>query len=170
MPCRVSLAGIDDSFHILALLIFNFQRATIGGLQFDLQFPISPVELGIGGMVGNAVLVANVGGDLLKQARQLAFETRKIGSPAGELRQSFHLIVILQPANAPAERVMAYAGGVDILPPLPSNADGIDRDVFGGLDLLDRLVPGELAEGVGSGGNQDDVLLPFEAIDAVEGI
>ena len=58
--------------------------------------------------------------------------------------------------------------GLAVLAHDESDADGEDGHIFRVADLLHDLVESELAECVDSGRHQDDVLLPFHAIQAVE--
>ena len=69
---RVAFARHDRVLHVLALLVFHFQRAPIGSDHFHFQFAVGAVQLGIGGVVGEVVLVADVADDVVKNLRQFA--------------------------------------------------------------------------------------------------
>ena len=74
-------------------------------------------------------------------------------------------IVHVVDRNAHTVRVTATSGmRLTILAHDESYADGEDGHVFRVLDLLHNLVQRELAEGIDSGGDQDDVLFSFHAI------
>jgi len=137
---RVAFARVHDVFHFLALLVANLQRTAVRRLQFDFQLAIGSVEFGVGGVVSDGVLVADVGGDVVKKLRQLALEARGVLPPTGQLSESFELILILQPSEFPYSS--GATGRIHEFPMLPSDADGIDRDVFGGLNLLCNLIQG----------------------------
>ena len=69
-------------FQIFPLLIFNLEGTSIRRDNVDFQFAVGAIELGIGGMVGNAVLIAYIIADLMKNLRELSLESRKVGAAA----------------------------------------------------------------------------------------
>ncbi len=74
---RVPLARVNDGLHFFALLVAHFERPALRRLHFDLQLAIRAIQFRIGGVIADGVLVANVGGYLLKNSRQLAFKARE---------------------------------------------------------------------------------------------
>src|SRR5208282_2558787 len=110
--------------------------------------------------------------DVVKNLRQLALEAGEVGAASGQLCERLHLVIRLQVVHVadwyhPAGAAMMHLA---ILAGRETNADGIDRDVLGGLDLLEGLVQGKLAEGVDSRGHKNDVFLAFDTINSVQGI
>src|SRR5208282_3098556 len=120
--------------------------------------------------VTDAVLVTDVGRDVMKNLRQFALEARGVLPSAGQLGEGFELILVLQPPNASTERIVAPTGRFRAFSRLPSNADGIDGNVFGGLDLLQDLIQIQLAERIVSRRNQNDVFFAVDAVAAVDSV
>ena len=56
----VAVAGDDVDLLLFALLVFHFQRAAVGGYDLHLQLAVGSVELGVGGMIGQRILMADV--------------------------------------------------------------------------------------------------------------
>src|SRR5580704_10569266 len=92
----VTVAGDDFDFLIFALLVFHFQGAAIGGYYLHFQLAISAIQLAVGGMVGQRVLLANILTDLLEDLAKLRLETREVGAASGHGGESLQFVVGLQ--------------------------------------------------------------------------
>src|SRR5579872_211766 len=125
-------------------------------------------------MVGNAVLIANVSADLMKNFRELRLKPRKVSAPASQASESIHLVVSLQvihlidwDAHAMRSRPTPR---FEIFPDRPSHADREDGYILRRLDLLRDLVEIEFAESIDPGGNQNDVLVALNAVYPIQRI
>src|SRR5450759_1211875 len=93
---RVPLARVDNVLKVLTLLIMNLQWTAVGRLKFHFQLAVGAVLFGVGGMVRDAVLVADVGPDLVEYLRQFALKTREVGAASGKAGEGPHLVIGLQ--------------------------------------------------------------------------
>src|SRR5262249_38578824 len=92
---RITLAGIHHHFLLFALAVGNRERAAIGRNQFHLDF----VELAVIGLrrgEGQAVLVAQIGGQVMEDSRNFSVKLRKPGVTTGKLRKGAQLVFSLQ--------------------------------------------------------------------------
>ena len=74
----IALARQHLVLHRLLLLIEHFEWPAIGRHHIHLEFAIGAVQLGIAGVIGERVLVANGLADIVKDFRQFALEARVI--------------------------------------------------------------------------------------------
>src|SRR5580704_6990639 len=174
---RVTFAGIDFKFHILALLVANFERATVRRNHLDFQLAVGAVELGISRMISNAVLVANVSGNVMENSRVFPRKTRLIEASSRHLGKSLHFVVSLEVVHL----VCRYGNAAGIARALmlirphfaglsqhPADADWEDGYILRALDLLEALIKVELAETVESSADQNDVFVSLNSVQAVE--
>src|SRR5580700_4056774 len=165
----VSVPGDDVNLLVLALLVFHLERTTVGGYDLHLQLAVGAVEFAVGGMIGQRILIADVVGNILKVLAILSLKSRKVSAAAGDGCEGAHFVVGLQ--------VIHFAGvnahAAPSLTQYPSDLSHADREnghIFRILDLLGDLIQRELAEAVESGGDENDVFLAFNSIQAIQGI
>src|SRR5579862_4369860 len=123
-------------------------------------------------MVSQIVLISNVADHAVKDFRQLGLKAWEIGAPSGQASEGVHLVVTLQVIhlthwNAHAVCV-STAMRFTVVSYRESDADGEDGDVVRRFDLLGDLVKVQLAEGIHTGGYENDVLAALNLIYAVE--
>src|SRR5579863_5988603 len=125
-------------------------------------------------MVGNGVLIANVAKNIVKYFGIFGFKPWLVEPSAGQTSKSTHFIVGLQIIHLADWNTQAVrsctTGRFRPLAGHPTNADGINRNVLGGSNFLSDLVQIDLAETVEPGADQDDVLVAFNPLYAVEGV
>src|SRR5579863_9648135 len=173
----ISFAGVDFKLHILALLIANFERSTIRRHHFYFQLAVGAIELGIGRVIGQAVLVTDVARDVVKNLWVLRRKTRLIKAPPRHPGKSLHFVVGLQivhlvggygqPAGI-AGPSMLVCLDFTRFPQDPTYTDRKDRYVFSILDLLQTLIKIEFAETVKSSADEDDVFVAFNSVQPVK--
>src|SRR5207253_8021065 len=93
---RVTFPSHDLVFDVFTLLIADFQRTSIWSDYLDLQFSISAIKLGVGRMVGNAVLVTNVASNVAENLGKFPLKPGLVKASAGHAREGIQLIVGLQ--------------------------------------------------------------------------
>src|SRR5690348_9394988 len=89
---RVALPGVDLELSLLALLIRDDQRASIGIHELHLDLAIFAVMIRIGGNVADTVFVSQAARHVRHDAGNLAIEPREPGAASGHLRKSLELI------------------------------------------------------------------------------
>src|SRR5258708_6097885 len=172
----VTVAGDDFNLYILALLIFHLQRAAIRADHLHFQLAVGAVELVVGGMVGERVLLANVLANILEDFIKLGLKTREEGAASGHRSKILQLVVGLQVVDARHVKTGHSVGNagaaVDfaILAQRPPNAHGKNRYILGVFDFLGDLVQRQLAEGVDPGRDQNNVLFSFDAFQSIQGV
>src|SRR5260370_16261242 len=116
-------------------------------MKFDFQLAVGAVKLGIGGVIADAVLVADVRRDIAKNSRQLALEAGKVGAPTRQARECLHLIIRLQVVHVADGYEPAGAAMVSlpILAGHEADPDWGDPYILCCLDLLNYRVPVGLA-------------------------
>ncbi len=128
--------------------------------NFDLT--IAAIVFGVGGAVGEDVLVADGVVDRAEDVGELALEDGSEAEATGHRGKGPELVLSLQVVE------LARATAAAHLVEHGSGADGKDSDVFCGFDLGEHLVEGEFGEGVAAGADEDDVLAALDAAGAVE--
>src|SRR6266852_1471746 len=172
----VTVAGDDFNLHIFALLIFHLQRAAVRADHLHFQFSVGAVELVVGGVVGERVLLANVFANILEDLVKLGLETREEGAASSHGGKILQLVVGLQVVDArhvkTGHSVGITGAAVDfaIFAQRPPNAHGKNRYILGVFDFLGDLVQRQLTEGIDPVGNQNDVLFPFDAFQSIQGV
>ena len=112
----VPFSRVNDDLQLLALLVANFQRTTVRRLEFDFQLAIRAVQFGVGGVVTDVVLVADVGRDVVEKLGQFALEAREVRASAGQVSEGVELIIGLQPIDLLDPSRASPAGAVlDVL-------------------------------------------------------
>src|SRR5262249_17027157 len=159
-----------------AFLVSDFERPPVRGNQIDFQFAVGTVEFRIGRVVGNVVLVTDVGKDIVKNFRKFGDKPRLVEASTSQAGEGVHFVIRLQIVNlrnsaaghpvgstcaAPGFAVVAYR---------PPHTDGENGCVMCGLDLLGDLIEIELTEGVHAGADQNYILTTFYTIDPVQGV
>src|SRR5579864_3184246 len=91
----VAFAGDDFVLHIFVLLVLDLQGTAILGNHFDLQLAVSTVELGVGRVVSDGVLVADVATDIFERVNHVAFKAGLVEASAGQFGKRLHLVVSL---------------------------------------------------------------------------
>src|SRR5271165_5940417 len=89
----VAIARDDLVLDVLVLLVLDFQRLVIGADQLHLQLAIAAVLLGVGGLIGDGVLVANRAANLTEDFRKLARKSGDVTLPARHLGEVMHLVI-----------------------------------------------------------------------------
>src|ERR1700683_4042504 len=157
---RIPVAGDDFQFLFFTLLVFCFERAAIGRHDLHFQLAVGAVELAVGGMIGQRVLIANVAADILKVLAILRLKPWKVSAAAGHGGEGAHFVVGLQIIHFAGVNAHTAVPGVTHDSSDLSDADREDGYIFRILDLLHDLVQRGSAETIESGSDQDYVLLP----------
>src|SRR5207249_3885484 len=126
---------------ILAFLVSNLQWATVGTHHVDLQLSVAAIELRVGWMVCQHVLIANVTADVVKDLRQLTLKTGKVGASTSQSGEGIHFVICLKIVHLPdwdSDTVrIAATVRFAILPHRKSNADRENGYILGRFDLFE---------------------------------
>src|SRR5580704_408807 len=91
----VSVARHNFYLLLFALLVFYLERTAVGGHDLYFQLAVGAIELAVGGMIGQRILIANVGTNVLKVLAILRRKSGKIGAAPGHRGEGAHFIVSL---------------------------------------------------------------------------
>ena len=97
--------------------------------------------------------------------REVRLETRLVKAPARKPGEVLHFVVGLQVIHWTHRNSHAVgcrpAGSLVVSRTVPSNTDGKNRDVVGGLDFFGDLIEVKLAESINARADQNDVFSTF---------
>src|ERR1019366_323105 len=155
----VALARRNRVLDVVVLLVLDDERLVVRSHQFYLQLAIGAVLLGVGGLVGDGVLITDRLGHFPENVRQFTHQPRSIAAASGHPGEGVYLVLGLNVVHQrrgnigiPSSRgVHPMQGGV-------AGTDGIDGYVGRGLDLFENGVESDLAEGIATAGDHDQFL------------
>src|SRR5258707_2616954 len=121
--CRV--AGGSARFRKIAAAGANLVAVVVG--EFDFYFVVAAVGNKIGGAVGDGVLIAKLGADVLERLIQVINVIREKSTAAGFVREIFENLI----AFSEMHFAIGQFGGMGLrkLDPLGAGADGVNDDV-----------------------------------------
>ncbi len=162
--CVVTVTGYDRVLLWFALFVLHAERVAFVVDQEDFDLAVGSVVLVVGGAVGEDVLITDGVVDRAEDVGKFTLEDWGEAEAASHRRESPELVLGLQVVElarsaTPAQFVEHGSG-----------ADGKNGDVLCSFDLGVDLVEGELGEGVSARTDKDDVLAPFDAAGAIEGL
>ena len=156
-----------------ALLVFHAEGMAFVVDEEDFDFAVAAVVVGVGGTVGENVLVADGFVDPVEDVGELALEDGAEAEAAGHGGEGLQLILGLEIVHiahaAAASEAHAGSSAAAHLVDKGAGADGEDGDVGRGFYFGENFVEGELGEGVAAGADEDDVFAALDAAGAVEG-
>ncbi len=99
---RIAVAGHDIDFLFFAFLVFHFQRTAIGRHDLDLQLAVGAIQLCVGGMIRERILVADVVGNIRKSSpTRLQTGGSRRGLRSWRRRFAFHYRPADNPCRSP---------------------------------------------------------------------
>jgi hypothetical protein len=164
----VAVAGYDGILEGLVFFVLHAEGMAFVVDEQDFDLAIGAVIFGVGGAVGEDVLVADGVADGGEDVGERSLEHRVEAETTRHGGEGAHLVLSLEVVHA-ADGAHA-AACVGQLADERAGANGEDGDVGSGFDLGEDLVEGELGEGVAASADENDVLSAFDAAGAVEGL
>src|SRR5437660_4995406 len=95
----VAFTRDDLVFDVLTLLVTHFQRAAVGRDDFDFEFAIGSVKLGIGWTVGDRGLVADVLANVAEGVHHVSREAGLVETATGHPSKGLELVISLEPVD-----------------------------------------------------------------------
>ncbi len=164
----VAVAGDDGVLEGFAFFVLHAEGVAFVVDELDFDAAVGAVVLGVGGAVGEDVLVADGLVDLAEDVGEFALEDGCEVEAAGHLGEGFELVLGLEVVEVADGAFPAAAAALHFVDE-GAGADREDGDVGCGFDLGEDFVEGEFREGVAAGADEDDVFSAFDAGGSVEG-